>query len=540
MKINEKILKKIENDRFYSKLYDKYHDYDLLVDAGFIDSKVEAKDFYNLNLLTTPVGKLLNKQYNNPIVLLSTGGFLPIHEGHIEMMNIAKNELEKLGYDVIGGYFSPSHEDYVSTKPYYNSNLGERLLECQKVVKNSDWLMIDPWECMYVESYINFTSVIDRLERYLKKYVDKEIKVAYVFGSDNAKFNYAFLEDGMGVCVSRNDTRKEFLQIKSILSANNRLFIENNDNSSKLSSRNIRKDKTIKKTIESEKNESLAKELASKERSTNFLIRDEGMLPFENLLKIVDKNVLIKAREKFLKSLKKLFQKEFGKNLKVMTIKVEEQLKVAYQELQNANTLSIDSYFNGNFNLNISRLFDISSPQLGSLGLIPRVGSPSFDKQISLIKKGSYTLVDDDSVSGETINKIKKLLPNSIEINEIYLLSNIYKERYFDVVDLRDFIIGVENSGLSVRLPNNENVRCPYLLPYVNLTTRASVKPQNQYDFSLKLWKLNHKFYKSLNTTIYLNNLEPSFIKFMKFIGFQENDKVEDICLWHINSLKFK
>ena len=83
MEINENLLKKIKNDRFYSKVYEKYKDFNLLIDAGFIDSQVEAKDFYNLNLLTTPVGKLLQNLNNvkNPVVLLSTGGFLPIHEG---------------------------------------------------------------------------------------------------------------------------------------------------------------------------------------------------------------------------------------------------------------------------------------------------------------------------------------------------------------------------------------------------------------------------------------------------------------------------
>ena len=198
MKIKRSLLNKILNDRFYSKVYDKYKNYDLLVEAGFIDSKIEAKDFYNLNLLTTPVDKISSniKNTKKPVVLLSTGGFLPLHQGHFDMMELAKKELEKEGYDVVGGYFSPSHEDYVSTKPDYNSCLGKRLFQCQKAVENSSWLMIDPWESMYTYTYINFTSVIDRLEKYLQLHVKKEIKVVYVFGGDNAKFNYCFEEDG--------------------------------------------------------------------------------------------------------------------------------------------------------------------------------------------------------------------------------------------------------------------------------------------------------------------------------------------------------
>ena len=94
------------------------------------------------------------------------------------MMELAKKELEKEGYDVVGGYFSPSHEDYVSTKPDYNSCLGKRLFQCQKAVENSSWLMIDPWESMYTHTYINFTSVIDRLEKYLQLHVKKRLKLS--------------------------------------------------------------------------------------------------------------------------------------------------------------------------------------------------------------------------------------------------------------------------------------------------------------------------------------------------------------------------
>ena len=44
------------------------------------------------------------------IILVTTGGFSPIHEGHLHTLNIAKKELEKKGYHIAGGYLSPSHE----------------------------------------------------------------------------------------------------------------------------------------------------------------------------------------------------------------------------------------------------------------------------------------------------------------------------------------------------------------------------------------------------------------------------------------------
>ena len=59
--------------------------------------------------------------------------------------------------------------------------------------------MIDPWESLYVRTPINFTDVIERLEEYLKKYVDSRIKVAYVFGGDNVEFMYCFQKHGIAV-----------------------------------------------------------------------------------------------------------------------------------------------------------------------------------------------------------------------------------------------------------------------------------------------------------------------------------------------------
>lgn len=527
MEINENLLKKIENDRYYSKVFAKYKDLSLLIDAGFIDSKVEAKDYYNLDLLTTPFGKILRNIENakNPIVLLSTGGFLPIHNGHIHMMELAKEHLQNLGYDVVGGYFSPSHEHYVSTKPFYSSTLGKRIFECQRVVDKSDWLMIDPWESMYVKSYINFTSVIDRLEQYLQKHINKNILVAYVFGADNAYFNYCFEEDGIGICINRNTKSECFYDAKAKISNKNCIFIENFDNSAKLSSRFIR-NKEDKSNVEPQKYKG------------NFLIRDEGLLPFDNILKKVSKTKLEKARMTFKKGLIELYKKEFGKDVIIKTRKVSSQIEKAKILLEGIKTISLDSYFNGTYNLSISREFDISSPQFHYNRMLARTGLPSLAEQIKIIKKGSYTLVDDDSVSGSTLKSVKELLPQDIKIEDVFLLSSILKEKFFDVVDLRDFFVGANNSGLVVQLQNKTTVRAPYMLPFVNLATRASVNPDNQFDFSINLWKLNLSFYQSLDTEIKVQDLNNSISLLMKNIGFNDNSTMTEICKWHLTKLE--
>ena len=228
-----KLAWKILRDEYYSEVYKKYLSVEIVEKAGFIlDSlELEDMDFYNLNLLTTPVGKIIenmkNKDIKNPVVLLTTGGFDPIHEGHIYMMDFAKKILEKNGYDVVGGYLSPSHESYVSTKPYYKINPYERLDLCQETIKDSEWLNIDPWESIYVKTYINFTDIIRRLELYLKKHVDSRIQVAYVFGGDNSEFMYCFENKGIGICVEREGHSDKFVKMKSICKGKNTFFINN-------------------------------------------------------------------------------------------------------------------------------------------------------------------------------------------------------------------------------------------------------------------------------------------------------------------------
>lgn len=51
-----------------------------------------------------------------PVVLLATGGFWPPHEGHVEMMERARERVRSSGRTVVGGYLSPGHDDYLQLK----------------------------------------------------------------------------------------------------------------------------------------------------------------------------------------------------------------------------------------------------------------------------------------------------------------------------------------------------------------------------------------------------------------------------------------
>lgn len=525
-----KLAWKILRDEYYSEVYKKELDIKTVIKAGFILDELELEDlnYYNLSLLTTPVSKL--KDFNEkekPIVLLSTGGFDPIHDGHIYMMEFAKEALEKNGYKVIGGYFSPSHPTYVSTKPYYKINAYQRLDLCQECVKDSNWLMIDPWESIYVKTYINFTDVINRLELYLKKHINSKIQVAYVFGGDNCEFMYCFENKGIGVCVEREGYSEQFNEMKNKFKGKNNLFINNKSIVSTYSSRNIRQRQNYK----------YREPEYSKEEGC-YVIRNEGLIPLEKYKKYIEEQILERAQKSFLEELITLFKQTFDNKLVVKTIDMKKQLEEAKIRLKKQKTINLDTYYRGTYDIQTSRLFDISDVQKKYISLIGRIGCESIEEQIKEIKDGNYILVDDDSATGKTIREVMSKLPERINIEKIELLADVLKEKIFDIVDLRDFIIGVQNGGLVVRLPNNEVARAPYMLPYVCLKTRASISPSKEMEMSIKLWEMNKKFYQEIGNKITLNQTDDGFKKLMNYVGFDDNTSLVDICNWHINRLK--
>lgn len=149
------------------------------------------------------------------VVLLTTGSFDPFHKGHINMMNIAESYCtEKLDYNVIACYMSPSHDDYVSSKmkKYYKGNIGEkynikkRIDIMKKLINNNnrDNLLIDPWESTMNNGHLTFTKIIIRLKNFLNNFIDNHVDVIYVYGEDHIDFSKLFLKDYESICVQRN------------------------------------------------------------------------------------------------------------------------------------------------------------------------------------------------------------------------------------------------------------------------------------------------------------------------------------------------
>jgi len=121
--------------------------------------------------------------------LLTTGSFCPIHKDHIEMMISVKNFLESsVNYDVIGGYISPTHDCYVSSKMIYrgfpNISAKHRLKMIELLLSEytEKWIQASDWE-MTRDRFYDFPEVYSHFQ---KEFLKQNIKLIYVCGADHA------------------------------------------------------------------------------------------------------------------------------------------------------------------------------------------------------------------------------------------------------------------------------------------------------------------------------------------------------------------
>lgn len=103
-----------------------------------------------------------------PAVCFYNGSFVPIHAGHINVLEEAKNYIEKLGtHELLGAYISPSHSGYVRTKlkPDEYLSVGHRLRMIHLAIANLDWAMVDLYEAFQPQP----TSLSTTMHAFMKR-----------------------------------------------------------------------------------------------------------------------------------------------------------------------------------------------------------------------------------------------------------------------------------------------------------------------------------------------------------------------------------
>lgn len=289
-----------------------------------------------------------------------------------------------------------------------------------------------------------------------------------------------------------------------------------------------------------------------------YIIRDEGIFPLKKTFgDCIDNRVLIDAQSNFKNGFVDILSKYIPNDVEILVDTLQSQISRFYLEFGYSKTISLDSMFEGTYNIRMSRLFK-SKVQDEFLSIISDLDI-SIEEQINLIPSGHYVLVDDDSVAIKTINDIidsledgqilqdeiaknKYCKTNSmmnlvsklrkdITIDRVYALSSLCKNNTYDTVDLRDFMFGVYSSGLKVKFENGDVLRVPYIQPFTELKYRAKLINCDLVQFSKEICKLNYEFFSSLGKSVKLAQMSEDFQRLMKMNNIYINCSMTDVCL---------
>ena len=511
------------SDPAYLRLYREHRSTEILARAGFFDDGLNQlvrnfKVYDSLKFPTIPLQKIKNnmpKEWEGDIaVLVTTGGMSPIHRGHIEMMERAKEIAESQGYLVVGGFITPGHDSYVGSK--YGGTAAipaeHRIRMVELATRDSDWLSCNPWPARYLPAEINFTDVV----RHLRYSIPPDIDVIYVHGTDNQDFGLAT----PSIAIERNEISS------SAVRAGHLEYLD---------------------PVVREYYESIGKTSGD---TRPYLIRDDAFLALEFLVKnphwdmkfgSASRDALQLKITQLTSSLRlgiaALFKKQ-GEYHPIHLLDVEEQINKAREAVGDRYSISLDPFYPGDFVYGTTRLFEPSGPQDLPVCRAPRPGTRDIQEQVSEILPGEYVLVEDDVVTGSTVASALASFPKDIKIIDNVILSDFGPHQgvdYFDIVDLRDFILGAKDGGLGMASYFGTPHRSPYVAPFVNLHTRAKIPVEATVELSRIIWQANHRFYK--DTGLAVGDM-PWWIRRWAYCNSWRNDALlEDIAEFYVEAL---
>lgn len=532
---------KVEKDSYYKDAAHVFG-YDILPEAGFFEddnlsdtSLVEQ--YANAGIVYGNWQKMYHNYLQNTdkeklAILVSTGSFNPVHQGHLHMMESAKECIQSQGWTVLGGFLSPSHDKYVHTKDTNFQTHGAKRCEMiAAATHDSHWLACDFWESLRVPYNINFTDVLEYFQHTitttLSKLIKKGVTVFYVFGSDNAKFLYTFVNKGHAVCVVRPNS-KNMENTADIVAdvvdhnrdAASRLFMAHGIEASSTA---IRKgNHELLPTVVHK-----IWEQTHHHDNARYLLRDDSIPACKHFIE--HSCSLQEKLPVFITKLAHSLHHYIHIKNEIVIESVENQkhkiVHIVNKLEHDTGCINLDPWTRDKTTsaIDISRVFDICDAQTHSHGFIARPDSDELAVQVSRLDKECYVLVDDDIATGSTINFVTNLLQTKT-IKDTYVLTS---ENFYDVVDVRDFIIGSNNGGLVVNMWG-QYVRAPYIWPFVNLKTRANIAYQHIIAFSLEVLAYNIELFE--NTHITIHDCDDSFKKFALYSGFHEDMLLIDFC----------
>lgn len=137
-------------------------------------------------------------------VLLTTGALNPVHRGHVAMFDKTRGSLEaEFGLEVVGGFLSPSHDQYLLGKYHDRSKFfpaAKRLAMCAAATSDHPFLAVGAWESSVPGRWPDFPEVTRALVEALnERFPGAALRVLYVCGEDH--FRIARGCNLPGICV---------------------------------------------------------------------------------------------------------------------------------------------------------------------------------------------------------------------------------------------------------------------------------------------------------------------------------------------------
>jgi hypothetical protein len=388
----------------------------------------------------------------------------------------------------------------------------------------SDWLMVDPWPALYTPKELNFTTILERTEKYLARHLPAyTFRVRYVYGQDNQGFGDALPG---AVCVGRGEAVHNLTTPHVVYVPHRPEYAHVRQGETDLLHASALA--VFKKTTQ--------------ERSGSYGIRND--------LEWATKDWDIRDRDvfhtDFLHELRELLHNVFQGSMQINVLELATQQAYLNTLLQREPVLNLDVCLEGGERLDVSRLFTIADLQSSSTRMTNRLYSPSVDKQIAQLSGKKYLYFDDDIVSGKTLQRVSTLLKERdivITGSASSLQANGYGmggKNLYDIDDARDFLLGTRSAGLTTILPNGAICRVPYMAPYVSLSTRASIPPKSTHALSAELWELNARLLKRHASHIRVKDADKASKDFLHYIGFNDSIPLYKVAEEHVKLFQEK
>ncbi|KAH8648806.1 hypothetical protein BGZ60DRAFT_534943 [Tricladium varicosporioides] len=561
------------HDSYYRKAYEIYGDATAIEEAGYFEDGLQNGPASDSTWWSTPLDKiqraLISKEAQDNsrelFVLLSTGAFCPIHAGHLEMMERARSTLKDLGHVVLGGYLAPDHDAYVDFKCGKEAvSAPLRLALCERAVASSDWLMVDRWAALHAPTALNFTTIVERLQRYLAHHVrtHRPIQVAFVFGSDNAGFSKAFVGRGASVCVCRPGYEANLLRVTQdpAVRRNPRVMFAHTQ-TLPWASTDVRRG-NLQGLPEEVKEEwirlrtlSISSQIQAPE-AVSLYVRNEHDWPVQPWIdrQDMDPTLIGSAYQAFVEGLSRALEQTFSRDRErsggplvgIVTLDLNNQRKIFQGLIASSSTpiISLDPCLPTASSMAISRCFKPLSR--GNPEFIARPGADPLLTQLDCLTHPSYVLFDDDIFSGQTSNFVRHLVETKCRVENFITLCDVNGPLGTEVppaprlnlVDCRDFLVGARDAGLVLELPNGLICRAPYSLPYVRPHYHASIPVTEEISFSKRVWELNKIFFEEIGGKLCVQDMSEPFWKLCEFQGFDRGMDMGTLCDWHLNRLK--